>query len=172
MTGRMGHCAGCAQSKEIRHAVPRTMSYKASRALELSVADLAAPTPTSGGVSRFCLIVVDGLSGYGWALFMPDKVGATVAHTSFRMFLVSLKPLVHIHGPPGFLRTDDGTESTNEGLQALLLEFRIARQLTPVGGHKIQGRAERKLALVAEADGAAHLKFHATSPTQFSKCLR
>ena len=52
VTGSLGHCAGCANGKAIRAAVPKTTSLRATRPLERTFGDLTGPFPVGSGVEE------------------------------------------------------------------------------------------------------------------------
>jgi len=172
LTGHRQYCSGCAEAKAIRAAVPKTTSLKATRPLERLFGDLTGPFPPSAGGSRYCMLLVDDFSNFGWVLFLKDKAGPTVT-TAFRGFLTSIKPLIEIHGSIGSigsLRTDNGLEFINDDFKGMLAETNIKRELTPVDGAKRNGRAERKLAIISEGARAAWLEFpHHFPDLQFPK---
>lgn len=85
LTGRVRYCAGCA----------KTMSYKASKPLELFFVDLGGPMSVSVSESKYCVMVVDDYSNFGWTLILKEKSAAAVAYT-FLTFCVALRPLIQI----------------------------------------------------------------------------
>lgn len=117
---------------------PRLRRAWAIKPLDCPFLDLAWPMAASDGGARYCMIVVDDFLNMGWPLILKDKRAATVTH-AFRAFLVATKTLIRIHGRPGVLSTDSGTEFVNEEFQATLVEHAIGRELTSVDGPKLNG---------------------------------
>ena len=52
VTGSLGHCAGCANGKAIRAAVPKTTSLRATRPLGRTFGDLTGPFPVGSGAEE------------------------------------------------------------------------------------------------------------------------
>ena len=89
----------------------------------------------------------------GWPVFLPDMSAATVTQ-GFRTLVAA----VNACGTPACLRTDDGLEFTNKEFRTLTAENTIRREYTSDDSPKSNGRAERKLVLVAEGSLAAFLE--------------
>ena len=90
VTGTQGYCDGCAEAKAIKSSVPKSVdpSRKSTRPLQRVFIDLAGPYPASTGGSRYCMMVVDDFSNFGWPVFMRDKVGPP----SSQLFVPGIKP--------------------------------------------------------------------------------
>ena len=160
VTGTQGYCDGCAEAKAIKSSVPKSVdpSRKSTRPLQRVFIDLAGPYPASTGGSRYCMMVVDDFSNFGWPVFLRDKSGPTVL-TAFRAWHVAVKSLISAHGQVECVFSDNGNEFVNTSFRNLLVDLGIKAELTPVDGAKRNGRVERRIALVAEAAKAAFREF-------------
>lgn len=114
------------------------------------------------------MMLVDDYSNVGWVLFLKDKTGDTVTQ-AFRAFVAAIKPLIAVHGVVGSFRSDNGLKFVNDDFKGMLATLDNKRELTPVDGAKRNGRAERKLALIAEEGRATWLESQHTSPTSSSR---
>ena len=164
LTGIQKYCDGCAAAKTIKRTVPKVVdsSRKSSRPFQRIFLDLAGGYPKSTGGAKYLMQLLDDYTNFGWSVFLGDKSGPTVVR-AFRIWDVSVKQLMGIHGEVRYVLTDNGTEWVNEEFWTMLVDLGIAQELTVVDGPTSSGRVERRIALVSEGAKAAFVEF----PNQF-----
>ena len=124
VTGRFGHCDGCAGGEGTRKAFAKSTSCRAEKRVQRLYADLAGPLPRSTGGARYCLMIVDDATNMGWPVSLPDKNAATVT-LGFHSRLAA----VNAYGQPECLLTDNASDfNNNTEFQRLMINNNIRRE--------------------------------------------
>eukprot|EP00924_Labyrinthula_sp_SR-Ha-C_P002217 augustus_masked-scaffold_19-processed-gene-4.37-mRNA-1 protein AED:0.39 eAED:0.40 QI:0/-1/0/1/-1/1/1/0/1346 len=144
--GSRSTCVGCMKGKLHRVRIPKVSKFPTERKLlELLVADTVGPYDMSIDRKSRALVVTDARSQFQWSFPFGKKsevVALMVAHLSQldRVF----------PGQVQFLRTDNGTEFCNEGLDGFLSKKGIKHQVTVAYEHEQNGRAENSNRILLE----------------------
>ena len=146
--------AGCSEAKEGRIAVPWTTKCRSTRPLERLFVDLTGQQPRLAGGAQYLMMTVDDYSPMGCPCFLERKSDVPI---TFAGFLAD----INARGTPSIvqcIRSDNGTEFTNQEVVALLNDRGIRREYRSVNSPKHDGAVERRIAMTLELAMASCLE--------------
>lgn len=125
-------------------AVPWSTSCRSTKPLQHLIVDLSGKRPRSSGGAEALMMMVDDCSRFSWSYFVKKKSDVPAV---FASFLTDIRA----QGTPSpGLRSDNGTDLTNQEFVALLDHHSIRREYTPVDSPKHDNVAERCIAMTLE----------------------
>ena len=133
--GHVDSCSLCQREKMQADMYQLQTMEILGRALTKVSVDLIVKLPTSNYHNKNIMVMVDHLTGWPIAKAIPNKDATTVANASF-------EKLIHEHGMPEVLLSDNGKEFTNGTLAYACQEFNIEQHFTRPYTPRSNGKTE------------------------------
>ena len=128
-------CPICSQSKQ-RNLPHRKSNNRAKAPFELIHMDLVGPVVESIHSNKYFLSILDDYSRFGWVLFIQNKSDI------FEKFTLWVKSIENIFNKTiTYIRTDNGTEFTNNKFKYFCSQRGIVQQFTIPYNPQQNGRA-------------------------------
>lgn len=116
-----GICTGCLMAKKTRNSFPSQASFRATQPLELIHSDLCGPiSPTTKGVNKYFMLLVDDFSRVMWAYMLSRKDEALETFKKFRTLVET-----STEWKVKMLRTDRGGEFCSKQFVAYCEETKV-----------------------------------------------
>eukprot|EP00924_Labyrinthula_sp_SR-Ha-C_P007778 snap_masked-scaffold_28-processed-gene-3.37-mRNA-1 protein AED:0.41 eAED:0.43 QI:0/0/0/1/1/1/2/0/496 len=139
-------CEGCLKGKFLRTKIKHAPSGTVRKPLELLVADLVGPFPTSKDKKTGALIVTCASSNYSWSFAFTKKSETPQLVKNLILKLERQHP-----GKIKFFQSDSGLEFYNKFLIGFLDNLGIERRYSNAYTHEHNGRAEGKNNILLKA---------------------
>ena len=140
-------CEGCLLGKQCRESFPKRSESRATDVLEIIHSDVCGPMENvSIGGSRYFLTFTDDFSRYTFAYFLKNK---SEVPQYFKEFVTMAEK--QTGKSVKVLRSDNGTEYTNNAMSSFLKDKGIVRQLTAPYTPQQNGVSERKNRTIVES---------------------
>lgn len=131
------NCENCRVNKhKVYTREPMVITETPCRPFDLVVIDTIGPLTTSNRGNVYTVTMICDLTKYLICAPIPNKTAKDVAKAIFEKFIL-------VHGPMRSLRTDRGTEYTNETIAELCKLMKVDHKISTAYHHQTVGAIER-----------------------------